>query len=166
MKLDAIVFTSQTGFTRQYAEMLGQTLSLPVYSLEEAVSQLPGGSRILYLGWVHASHVKGYRQAAKRFSVCAVCGVGLCDTGTLTTEVQQATAIPEEIPVFTLQGGIDREKLKGIDKLMISMLAKGLASQKQRSPRDERMLELLSRDASYVSRENLAEILDWYKMHE
>ena len=163
MKLDAIVFTSQTGFTRQYAEMLGQTLSLPVYSLEEAVSQLPGGSRILYLGWVHASHVKGYRQAAKRFSVCAVCGVGLCDTGTLTTEVRQATAFPEEIPVFTLQGGIDREKLKGIDKLMISMLAKGLASQKQRSPRDERMLQLLSRDASYVSRENLTEILDWYK---
>ena len=163
MKLDAIVFTSQTGFTRQYAEMLGQTLVLPVYSLEEAVSQLPGGSRILYLGWVHASHVKGYRQAAKRFSVCAVCGVGLCDTGTLTTEVRQATAIPEEIPVFTLQGGIERKKLKGIDKLMISMLAKGLASQKQRSPRDERMLQLLSRDASYVSRENLTEILDWYK---
>ena len=163
MKLDAIVFTSQTGFTRQYAEMLGQTLSLPVYSLEEAVSQLPGGSRILYLGWVHASHVKGYRQAAKRFSGCAVCGVGRCDTGTLTTEVRQATAIPEEIPVFTLQGGIERKKLKGIDKLMISMLAKGLASQKQRSPRDERMLQLLSRDASYVSRENLTEILDWYK---
>ena len=163
MKLDAIVFTSRTGFTRQYAEMLGQTLSLPVYSLEEAVSQLPGGSRILYLGWVHASHVKGYRQAAKRFSVCAVCGVGLCDTGTLTAEVRQVTAIPEEIPVFTLQGGIERKKLKGIDKLMISMLAKGLASQKQRSPRDERMLQLLSRDASYVSRENLTEILDWYK---
>lgn len=166
MKLDAIVFTSQTGFTRQYAEMLGQTLVLPVYSLEEALSQLPGGSRILYLGRVHASHVKGYRQAAKRFSVCAVCGVGLCDTGTLTTEVRQATAIPEEIPVFTLQGGIERKKLKGIDKLMISMLAKGLASQKQRSPRDERMLQLLSRDASYVSRENLTEILDWYDMHE
>ena len=163
MKLDAIVFTSQTGFTRQYAEMLGQTLVLPVYSLEEAVSQLPGGSRILYLGWVHASHVKGYRQAAKRFSVCAVCGVGLCDTGTLTAEVRQATAIPEGIPVFTLQGGIERKKLKGIDKLMISMLAKGLSSQKQRTAQDERMLQLLSRDASYVSRENLTEILDWYK---
>lgn len=165
MKLDAIVFTSQTGFTRQYAGMLGQALSLPVYALEEAASQLPGGSRILYLGWVHASHVKGYRQAAKRFSVCAVCGVGLCDTGTLTAEVRQATAVPEEIPVFTLQGGIERKKLKGIDKLMISMLAKGLASQKQRSPRDERMLELLSRDGCYVSRENLTEILDWYE-HE
>ena len=165
MNPNAIVYTSNTGHTRQYAMLLGEKTGLPVYSLEEAVSQLPGGSRILYLGWVHASHVKGYRQAAKRFSVCAVCGVGLCDTGTLTAEVRQATAIPGEIPVFTLQGGIERKKLKGIDKLMISMLAKGLASQKQRTPRDERMLELLSRDGSYVCRENLAEILDWYE-HE
>lgn len=163
MKPEAIVFTSQTGFTRQYAHMLGQMLSLPVYSLEEAVSKLPGGHHILYLGWVHASHVKGYHQAEKRFSVCAVCGVGLCDTGTLTAEVRKATSIPEEIPVFTLQGGFDRGKLKGIDKLMISMLAKGLSTQKQRTPQDERMQQLLSVDASYVSRENLTEILNWYE---
>ena len=114
------------------------------------------------MGWIHASHVKGYSGAAKRFSVCAVCGVGLCDTGTLITEVRKATSIPEDIPLFTLQGGFDRSKLKGVDKLMITMLTKGLASQKQRSDQDERMLELLSKDANYVSTENLAGILQWY----
>ena len=81
----------------------------------------------------------------------------------MTAEVRKATSIPEEIPVFTLQGGFDRGKLKGIDKLMISMLAKGLSTQKQRTPQDERMLQLLSVDASYVSRENLTEILNWYE---
>ena len=29
---------------------------------------------------IHASHVKGYFRAAMYYSVCAVCGVGLCDT--------------------------------------------------------------------------------------
>ena len=95
--------------------------------------------------------------------VCAVCGVGLCDTGTLLAEVRKATAIPAQTPLFTLQGGIDRSRLKGMDKLMISMLTKGLASQKQRSAQDERMLELLSRDENYVSTENLAEVLQWYR---
>ena len=89
--------------------------------------------------------------------------VGLCDTGTLISEVRKATAIPEDIPLFTLQGGIDRSKLKGMDKLMISMLTKGLAAQKQRSAQDERMLELLSRDESFVSPENLDGILQWYR---
>ena len=127
------------------------------------MSLLPAGTPVLYLGWIHASHVKGYANAAKRFTICAVCGVGLCDTGTMTSEVRKATAIPEEIPLFTLQGGMDRGKLKGINKLMITMLTKGLASQKQRSEQDDRMLELLSKDANYVSEENLAGVEQWYK---
>ena len=163
MKPSAIIYTSKTGHTRQYAFLLGKEIGLPIYSYDESVSQLPGGSNVIYMGWIHASHIKGYSGAAKRFSVCAVCGVGLCDTGTLISEVRKATSIPEDIPLFTLQGGFDRSKLKGMDKLMISMLTKGLASQKQRSAQDERMLELLSRDESYISPENLAEVLQWYR---
>ena len=163
MKPAAIVYTSNTGHTRQYALLLGEQIGLPLFSLDEAKSQLSGGSPVIYLGWLHASHVKGYAKAARRFDLRAVCAVGLCDTGTLTDQVRKATSIPEGIPLFTLQGGIDRSRLKGMDKLMISMLTKGLASQKQRSAQDERMLELLSRDESYVSLENLSEVLRWYR---
>ena len=163
MEPTAIVYSSGTGHTRQYALLLSEQTRLPVYSLDEANSQLSGGSPVIYLGWLHASHVKGYSKAAKRFALCAVCGVGLCDTGTLTDQVREATSIPEEIPLFTLQGGIDRSRLKGMDKLMISMLTKGLASQKHRSAQDERMLELLSKDENYVSPENLAGLLQWYR---
>ena len=157
----AIVYTSGTGHTRQYALLLAEQLGLPACSLEEADSHLSGDSPVIYLGWLHASHVKGYAKAASRFDLRAVCAVGLCDTGTLTDQVRKATSIPEGIPLFTLQGGIDRSRLKGMDKLMISMLTKELASQKQRSAQDERMLELLSRDESYVSLENLSEVLRW-----
>ena len=163
MKPAAIVYTSNTGHTRQYALLLSEQIGLPAYSLEEAGSQLSGGSPVIYLGWLHASHVKGYVKAVRRFDLRAVCAVGLCDTGTLTDQVRKATSIPEGIPLFTLQGGIDRSRLKGIDKLMISMLTKGLASQKQRSVQDDRMLELLSRDENYVSTESLADVLQWYR---
>ena len=50
-----------------------------------------------------------------------------------------------------------------MDRLMLSMLTKGLTAQKQRSAQDDRMLELLSRDESYVGSENLAGILQWYE---
>ena len=159
----AIVYTSGTGHTRQYALLLAEQLGLPACSLEEADSHLSGGSPVIYLGWLHTSHVKGYAKAARRFDLRAVCAVGLCDTGTLTDQVRKATSIPVDIPLFTLQGGIDRGRLKGMDKLMISMLTKGLASQKQRSAQDDRMLELLSRNESYVSSENIAEVLQWYR---
>ena len=63
--------------------MLGDQLGLPVYSLDEAKSQLSDGCPVIYLGWIHASRVKGYSKSASRLSVCAVCGVGLWDIGTL-----------------------------------------------------------------------------------
>ena len=49
---------------------------------------------------------------------------------------------------------------------VISMLTKGLASQKQRTEQDDRMLELLSRDESYVSPDNLSEILQWCRKEQ
>ena len=163
MKPTAIVYTSNTGHSRRDGLLLGKQIGLPVYTLDEANALISGGSRVIYLGWIHGSRVKGYLRAAKRFAVCAVCGVGLCDTGTLISEVRKASSIPENIPLFTLQGGIDRSRLRGMDKLMISMLARGLASQKQRSAQETRMLELLSRDESYVSPEHLSEVVHWYK---
>ena len=78
----AIVYTSNTGHTRKHALLLGEQIGLPVYSLDEANAQLSEGSPAIYLGWIHASHVKDYAKAAGRFDLRAVCAVGLCDTGT------------------------------------------------------------------------------------
>lgn len=160
MTAEAIVYTSRTGHTRQYAGLLGEALGLPVQPLEE--NGLPRGSAVIYLGWLCASHVKGYRRAAGRYRICAVCGVGLCDTGTMTGEVRRATAIPDSIPLFTLQGGIDRDRLSGLNRLLIDLLAKGLTDQKERTVQDERILELLNTEGSFVSQENLTAVLDWY----
>ena len=162
MKPIAVVYTSKTGHTRQYARMIGDRAKLPVYPLEEAGSVLPPKAPIVYLGWIHASCIQGYAKAAKRFFLCAVCGVGLCDTGTLVTQIRRTTGIPDTIPLFTMQGGIDRSKLKGMDKWMISTLTKGLAAQKQRSAQDQRMLELLQKDDSYVSQEHLSDFWKWF----
>lgn len=52
---------------------------------------------------------------------------------TIRPEEHKANSIPQNIPLFTLQGGFDRSKLQGMDKLLISMLKKGLSAQKQHS---------------------------------
>ena len=158
----AIVYTSKTGFTKQYAQLLGKKLRLPVYPMEDALNSLHKREPILYLGWIHASSVKGFRKADKQLWVCAVCGVGLCDTGTLTEQVRKTTGIPLDIPLFTLQGGFQRQKLKGMDKILISMLTKGLSSKEKRTEEEERMLTLLQQDGNYVSEQNLTAVEAWY----
>ncbi len=164
--MKAIVYTSKCGHTAEYAEILGKLTGLPVYSLKDAEKQLENGTTIIYLGWLMASRVQGYKRAAKKFKVSAVCGVGLCDTGALLPEVQKANALPEDFPLFTMQGGMDKTKLHGINKLMINMLTKGLESQKERTETDERMLYLLTHNENWVSENNTAAFIEWYNLHK
>ena len=164
--MKAIVYTSKNGHTAEYAEILGRQTGLPVYSLKDAEKQLANGTSIIYLGWLMASRVKGLNKAKKKFKVSAVCGVGLCNTGTTLSEVQKANALPEDFPLFTMQGGMDKDKLKGFDKMLINMLTKGLASQKERSTTDERMLDLLTYSENFVSEKNTADFMKWYNTNK
>lgn len=160
--MNAIVFTSNTGHTAEYAKILGTKTGLPVYSLKDAQKALESNTPIIYLGWLFANTVKGYKKASQRFNICAVCAVGLCDTGTAISEIRKANTMSCELPLFTMQGGMDKAKLHGINKLMISMLTKGLSSQKEKSKDDERMLELLTHDRNYVSENNTLAFMEWF----
>lgn len=163
--IHAIVYTSETGTTAQYAHMLAERTGLPIYALKEACSALAAGTEIAYLGWVMASGVKGYADAAKRFHVRMVCAVGMAATGTQMDEARRATAIPADTALFTLQGGFHLEKLRGLNRLMMRMmrgaLIKQLAEKPNRAPEDEDMIALLEHGGSRVSEENLAQPLAW-----
>ncbi len=74
--MDAIVYTSNTGSTKRYAELLSQMIGLPAFALGDAKDKLSANAGIIYLGWIMASGVKGYSAAAKRYKIHAVCGVG------------------------------------------------------------------------------------------
>ena len=164
--MKTIVYTSKNGHTAEYAEILGRQTGLPVYSLKNAEKQLANGTPIIYLGWLMASRVKGLNKVKKKFKVSAVCAVGLCDTGALLSEVQKANALPEDFPLFTMQGGMDKDKLKGFDKMLINILTKGLASQKERSETDERMLNLLTHSENFVSEKNTTDFMKWYNTNK
>ena len=161
--MKAVVYTSNAGHTAEYAGILGKKTGLPVYTLKEAAKQLEKDTPIVYLGWLFANSIKGYKKAAGLFHISAICAVGLCDTGTAVTEVRKVNSLADSIPLFTMQGGMDKTKLRGIHKLMIHMLTKGLSAQKERSEQDEHMLELITHGKNYVSEENTAAFMEWYE---
>ena len=165
MNANSIVYTSNTGYTAEYARLLGEKTGLPVYSLAEAEQKLAAGNRVIYLGWLMAGKVQGYKKAAKRYKVQAVCGVGMGGTGSQLQEVRKANAIPEKTPLFTLQGGFDIQKLSGVYKLMMTIMVKTagkrLAEKQDRTPDEDVMLEMLTQGGSRVSADNLAEVLAW-----
>ena len=167
--VQAILYTSNTGTTAQYAKLLGEKTGLPVHALSDAAS-VPGGAEILYLGWVMASGVQGYKKAAGRYSVRAVCGVCMGATGSQIRELRKKNKVPENVPVFTMQGGFDISKLRGIYKMMMSVMAKtvgkNLSEKKDRTPEEDSMLDMMLHGGNSVSEGNLNAVLDWYEANK
>ncbi len=163
MKTDAIVYTSNTGFTFRYAEMLSAKTGLPFYELRESKSKLPKGANVIYMGWLMAGSVTGYKPAAKRFNVRAVCGVCLGDTGSQTDTVIKLNKIPDGVAVFTVQGGYNSQKVKGVYKFMMNALAKALSGKPNRTADENAMLELILNGGDFVREENLAQFLAWFE---
>ena len=79
--IQAVVYTSNTGSTEQYARLLGQETGLPVCSLTEARKTLSAGTQILYLGWVMAGSIQGYADAARLYRIPMICAVGMEPAG-------------------------------------------------------------------------------------
>ncbi|MGN1345177.1 MAG: hypothetical protein ACI4V1_00205, partial [Eubacteriales bacterium] len=167
MKPNAVIYKSNTGYTRQYALLFGEKTGLPVYPLDEAMQKLAPGSSVLFFGWLMAGKVQGYQKAAKRYHIAAVCGVGMGATGSQLQDLRKANPLPASMPVYTLQGGFDLKRLRGVYKWMMTIMAKTvgkkLADKKDRTPDEDAMLDLMFHGGSRVSEENLAEVLDWYQ---
>ncbi len=158
-----VVYTSKSGHTKRYAEMLSEALEIKALTLDEAVKTLERGSEIIYMGWLFASSVKGYKRASKIFKINTVAAVGLCPTGELLEEVRKANAIPKSTSLFTVQGGMDREKLYGVDKFMINALIKMLERNKTPSEKDSAMLSLIKKGGDFVSPDNLDAVIKHFK---
>ena len=164
--MNAIIYTTNTGSTERYAKLLAQETGLPAYSLTEAKKVIPNGAEVIYLGWIMAGSVKGYAEAAKRYKVRAVCGVGMGQTGTQTENVRKKAAVPAHTSIFTLQGNFNVKKLHGIYRLMMEIMVKtagkSLAEKKDRTPGEDDMLDMMLHGGERVKPENLSAVLDWY----
>ncbi|MBQ7338406.1 MAG: hypothetical protein IJW40_08145 [Clostridia bacterium] len=163
--MPSIVYVSNTGHTKRYAELLSRLTGFPAFPAKQAKRELLKNEEIIYFGWLFAGSIKGYSAAARRHNIIAVCGVGLGDTGSQLDTVRKTAKIPAELPLFTLQGGMDHQKLKGIYKFMISMLTKAISSKQQRTDDEEKMLQLLVDGGDFVDRAHLQDVIAWIEEH-
>lgn len=163
--IKAIVYTSNTGSTAQYARMLGELVQLPVFSLSDAARKLGKQTEIIYLGWVMASKVKGYAKAAKRFHVRAVGAVGMAATGSSDRAVRERNQVPDETPVFILQGNFQVKKLSGLYRLMMEIMVKSvgktLSDKENRTADEDDMLDMMLHGGNRVTAQNLRALEDW-----
>lgn len=164
--IKAIVYESNAGHTKHYAELLSGETGMPAYDLGNAGKMLSEGDEIIFMGWLMAGSVKGYNKAAGKYAVKAVCTVGMASPLEKFVEETVNRYKIKDAKVFYLQGGFDLSKLRGIYKLMMNMMAKSvtasLEKKADKTAEDVASLEMFKNGREYVRRENLADIVNWY----
>lgn len=156
----AIVYTSATGFTRRYAQMLAERMGLPAYELGGPGA--PGkGCCVVYLGWLCAGGIKGLKKALGRYDVRAVCAVGMAPA---TADYEAKLAKDNKVwdrPFFYLRGGYAPERLGGAYKLMMKPMAAAMAKAPQGDEDETQraMREAFSKGGDWVSEQQLVPVL-------
>ena len=162
-----IVYRSNTGFTQEYAAMLGRAAQMKVLPLAGAAGKV--SEPVFYMGPLMAGHISGIDQAVKAFAVQGVCGVGMSPASQHTMDsITRANYIPEGVPLFYLQGGWAPKKVGWLKRRMVNMVTRSTretlrAKGSSRSPEEDRYLDFLLHGGSFVAFENLGEIRAWMR---
>ena len=159
--MKAIIYTTNTGTTQKYAELLGEKLSLPVYDMKSAPA-LDGG--VVYMGWVMANTVSGLTEALAKFDVRAICAVGMAPEAGEKTMSALKEKNPTEAPLFYLPGAFDMKKLSGMYKMMMSMVVSKMKSEiKKKDMQGEaadKVISMFTDGVDYFDEKHLQPVLE------
>lgn len=163
-----IVYQSHTGFTKEYAQMLGKAEKLKTYTLEEASHQLLSNTQVFYMGPLTAGHIDGLDRAMKRYAIQGVCGVGMSQPGGGVMASLRRSNYVGEAPLFYLQGGWAPKKVGWLKRRMVNMVTRSTrqsldAKGSSRTPQEQAMLDMLLHGGSFVAFENLEPIRAWLR---
>lgn len=170
---EVIIYGSQYGTTKVYAEELSKITKIQAISFEE-IKDINNYDKIIYLGGLYAGGVLGMAKTFKKISnygskKIIIATVGLADPmdikNTNNIENGMKRQLPNEIyekaSIYHLRGGIDYSKLNFVHKTMMSLLykkAKGLPEEKK-TAEDKAMIDTYNQKVDFVDFSSLESII-------
>lgn len=167
-----IIYGSEYGTTKKYAEKLSELTSIEAISFEN----IPANNEyelIVCMGGLYAGGVKGLKRVKKILSNdmnLIIVTVGLADPMIQSNTDHIKEAIQKQISpeqydgakIFHLRGGIDYSKLGFAHKAMMSLLVKKVRQidEDKQTSEMKAMLETYNKDISFVDYESLTPIVE------
>ena len=167
-----ILYGSQYGTTKKYAEKFAEMTHFPVISYED-VKDLTDYERIIYFGALYAGGVKGLKNTVKKLSPntkLIIVTVGLADVCDQENISNIQNSISKQVPehllkaasVFHLRGGIDYSKLNFKHRTMMKMLYHSLKSKPAESltQEDKALMETYNKKVNFADYDSLKQIAE------
>lgn len=142
-----VLYSSKTGFTQRYAQLIAQALDCPARPLDAAPGDLSGYGAVVFGSRLHAGTLDGWKKAKKLLHSRGAKRLVVFATGAMPNEAEaqiqtvwEQNLTPEErnsIPHFYLQAGLCYEKMGGADRAMMKFAAWAMTRKKAKTPEDE-----------------------------
>lgn len=159
----AIVYSSNTGSSKRYAEMLSAKTGVAAYDINDC-NDLATDAEVIFIGWIMAGVIQGLDIARKRFeNITAICAVGMMKSESQDTAVKEKNAITCEY--FSLSGAFDMNKLKGMYKMMMGMMVSMMKKKLSESndPKAPEVLKKFTEGFDLVKESELDGVADFMK---
>ena len=156
----SIVYVTNTGSSKKYAEMLSEKTGYPCYSLGDSDAAV--GTDVVFIGWVMAGTLQGLSEARVKFGTLkAVVAVGMMKSESQDAALKEKNSISE--PFFSLAGAFDVKKLSGMYKMMMGMMLKMIKAKMSESddPQAKEAMKMFDEGFDLVSEENLVELAEF-----
>lgn len=169
-----IIYGSQYGTTKQYAEELARKTAIEVKSYIE-IADINRYDTVIYIGGLYAGGVLGMKKTFAKMSQCQdkkviIATVGLADPTDAeninsiksSMKRQLSNELYEKAHIFHLRGGIDYSRLSFKHKAMMGLLYKkavGLPEEKK-TAEVKAMIETYNKKVDFVDFHSLTAILN------
>ena len=169
----AIIYVSQTGFTKQYAEWIAEEVGGECIAFADAEKRdLSGYDAVVFGGWCMGGTITKLdwfkRKIAlwtdKKKVVFAV-GASPADSPLIQEAFRNnfTDAEREQVSTFYCQGGLRYEKMKLGSKIMMKLFAKMMAGKKDKTEEEKEMAEMIGKSYDISDRKYILPIVEWLK---
>ncbi len=157
--IKAIIYQSKTGHTKEYAKILSKELKIPCYSVQDAKEKVNKKDEIIYLSWIRATTIVGYKKINKKYQIAAIGAVGAYPkSDEYTKQLKEYNHITQEL--FYLRGGINYEKLNKFYQKILKLVGKAITLE---NPRDKEMSRLFEKGGNFVNSKQLKPMIEYIK---
>lgn len=165
-----VIYNSQTGFTKRYAEWIAEESGADCFELSEAKKKsMDDYDAVIFGGWACAGGIsklgwfKGHIHEWNDKKLIAFCvGGSPLENPEIETALRKNFNEEEweRINVFYCPGGFNYEKMSTTSKLMMKMFIKALKSKKDKTEEEEGMIKMIASSYDISDKKYIEPILE------
>lgn len=175
-----IIYTSKTGYTEQYAQMLSEALDCEaIQSSHLEQVNLEDYDTIVYGGGIRTLKINGLKTIlpklnqleGKRIVLFAVGVSENNETNTTSLYEKNIEANHVHYPMFYMRGGFDPNRLSLFMRFMLHNVKKSIHKKESNNPdtlstEDKEILDFFQSPHEHIERENLEKLIDYIRNGE